>query len=113
VKSRSHGQHVKGANTVDLKLTKVPHHKNTMQLLAMSYNAPELLEEIAQLVQRLKSVPELAPEPLAWAVHLLSATRAHVWDRIQVAVPTVQNPNQLTKHQTIPAEPPSPKAPVG
>ena len=113
VKFSSHIQHVKGTNTVHLKLAKVLHCKNTMQLLSMSYNAPELLEEIAQLVQRLKFMPELAPEPLEQAVHLLSAMQAFVWDRIQVAVPTVQDTNQLTKHQTIPAKPPSPKAPVG
>ena len=113
VKSNSRSQHVKGTNAVDLKLTKVPHRKNTMRLLEVSYNAPELLEATAQLVQRLKYAPELASEPLAQAVHLLSATQALVWDRIRVAVPTVQDPNRLTKHQTIPAEPPSPKAPVG
>jgi hypothetical protein len=112
VKSKSHSRHVKGTNTADLKLTKVPHHKNTLHLLAISYNAPELLEEIVQLVQRLKSAPELAPEPLAQAARLLSP-HALVWDRIRVAVPTVQDPSQLTKHQTIPAEPPSAKAPVG
>ena len=113
VKSKSCSQHVKGTNTVNLKLTKVPHCKNTMHLLAISYNAPELLEETAQLVQRLRSAPQLAPEPLAQAVHFLSTTHALVWDRIRVAVPTVQNPDRLTKHQTIPAEPPSPKAPFG
>ena len=113
VKSKSHSRHVKGTNAVNLKLTEVPHCKNTMHMLAKSYNAPMLLVEIAQLVQRLKLAPELAPEPLARAVHLLSTRHALVWDRIQVAIPTVQNPYQLTKHQTIPAEPPSPKAPVG
>ena len=113
VKSKSHSRHVKGTNAVNLKLTEVPHRKNTMHMLAKSYNAPTLLVEIAQLVQRLKLAPELAPEPLARAVHLLSTRHALVWDRIRVAVPTVQNPYQLTKHQTIPAEPPSPKAPVG
>ena len=113
VKSKSHSQHVEGTNTVNLKLTKVPHHKNTIQLLAMSHNTPELPEAIAQLVQRLKFAPELAPEPLAWAVHLISATQALIWDRIRVAIPTIQDPDQLTKYQTIPAEPPSAKAPSG
>ena len=93
MKSNSHIQHVKGANTVHLKLTKVLHCKNTMQLLSMSYNAPELLEGILQLVQRIKYVPELAPEPLGQAVRLLSAMQALVWDRIRVAVSTVQDPN--------------------
>jgi len=110
---RVKGGRVKGINAIDLKLTKVPHHKSTMHLLAMSYNAPELLEETAQLVQRLKSAPELAPGPLAQAIRLLSAMNAVIWDRIRVAVPTIQNPNQLTKHQTIPAEPPSSNAPLG
>ena len=113
MKSKSCSRHVTGTKTIDLKLTKVPHHRNTMHLLAISYNAPQLLEETAQLVQRLRSAPELALEPLAQAVHLLSTTHALVWDRIRVAVPTVQDPDRLTKHQTIPAEPPSPKAPFG
>jgi hypothetical protein len=113
VKSKSRSRHVEGTNTADLKLTKVPHHENTLHLLATSYNAPELLEEIVQLVQRLKSAPELAPEPLAQAARLLSATHALVWDRTRVAVPTVQDPSRLTKHQTIPAEPPSAEALVG
>ncbi len=113
VESKSCSRHVKGTNAVNLKLTKVPHRKSTMHLLAISYNAPELLEETAQLVQRLRSAPELALEPLAQAVHLLSTTHALVWDRTRVAVPTVQDPDRLTKHQTIPAEPPSPKAPFG
>jgi len=64
-----------------------------MHLLAISYNAPELLEETAQLVQRLRSVPELALGPLVQAVCLLSTMCACVWDRIQVAVPTVQDPD--------------------
>lgn len=113
VKSRSGSQYVKGTNAVKLKLTKLPQSKNTMHLLVTSYNAPELLEEIAQLVQRLELLPELAPGPLAQAVSLLSATHALVWDRIRIAVPTAQDPDRLTKYQTIPAEPPSPKAPVG
>jgi len=113
MESKSCSRHVKGTNTVDLRLTKVSHCKNTMHLLAISYNAPELLEETAQLVQRLRLVPELAPGSLVQAVRLLSTMRALVWDRIRVAVPTVQDPDQLMKHQTIPAEPPSPKVPSG
>ena len=113
VKSKSHSRHIKGTNAADLKLTKLPHHKYTLHLLTTSYNAPELLEELVQLIQRLKSAPELAPEPLAQAARLLSTTHALIWDRIRVTVPTVQDPSQLTKHQTIPAEPPSHKAPVG
>ena len=84
-----------------------------MHLLATSYNAPELLEETAQLVQRLKLAPELALGPLVQAIHLLAAMNAVIWDRIRVAVPMVQNPNQLMKYQTIPAEPPSPNMPLG
>ena len=91
----------------------MPHCKDTLHLLAISYNAPDLLNEIIQLAQRLKSAPELALEPLAQAADLLSATHALVWDRIRVGVPTVQDPGQFTKYQTIPAEPPSTKAPLG
>ena len=64
-----------------------------MQLLAISYNALQLLVETAQLVQRLRLAPELALEPLAQAVHLLSNMHALVWDMIQVAIPTVQDPD--------------------
>ena len=113
LKSKSHSRHVTGTNTADLKLTKVPHRKSTLHLLATSYNAPELLEDIVQLVQRLKSAPELAPVPLVQAARRLSTMHALVWDRIRVAVPTVQDPGRLTKHQTIPAEPPKPNAPLG
>ena len=82
VESKSHSRHVEGTNVADLKLAKVPHHNNSLHQLEISYNAPELITEIIQLTQRLKSAPELAPEPLEQEACLLSTMYALVWDRI-------------------------------
>ena len=120
VKSKAYSGHVKGGcikgiNAIDLKLTKVPHH--TTKAPCICWQRPTMpqsyLKKLLNLFRGSNQHqswlwgpwhrPSVSYLPWMWSFGTGS----------ELLYPWFQNPNQLTKHQTIPAGPPSSNMPLG
>jgi len=94
-----------------IKLTKTPHGKGSLGTVANLYNIPDLHDELVAFLKKLKGYCE--PASTYGFVHILPTTPVITWKNVRVAVPKAQDPDELTTHQTIPAEAPNQDLPQG
>ena len=93
-----------------IKLTKTPHGKGCLSSLAALYGIPDLHDRTVDFLKKCKSYQGPNTSLL---IHSLSTAPVITWKNIRIATPKAQDPDELTKHQTIPADPPSHNLPHG
>ena len=94
-----------------IKLTKTPHGKGTLSSFATLYDIRDLHDKTVDFLQ--KKCKGYQDPSTSHFIHSLSTAPVVTWKNVRIATPKAQDPDELTKHQTIPADPPGDDLPHG
>lgn len=93
-----------------IKLAKTPHGKGFLGSFSTLYGIPDLHDKTIDFLKKCKSYQ--GPN-INHFISSLSTSPVITWKNVRIATPKAQDPDELTKHQTIPADPPGDDLPHG